>query len=433
MDGVKFRAKHFYDRPVRFMALAGERKVGRHSLLFRIGSCKVLIDPGMNYFGSGNGQVIGHKALNGLTCVFLTHAHIDHIGALLEVTKTYPWVRIYATPATKALAFSVLKMRRSHSENGVQEAVDRIITAEYGQDINIGGNVYARFMPAGHVLGSAAILFTSPEGNYLFTGDFTTEDRGIFQPFQPPPVEVRAMVSEGSFVGLRAPSAWREKERFMAKVKSDMGKGKKVIVAANSLSVFQEYALILPGLQRRGEMPAFPIFFNTGLEPSFNVFFDFYHTLRIAEAGPADPKENYSVYKPLNSGPDPNLLPPFCYFASAASLRGDFPNGFARKVLRAGGTLIVDAKYPESLLRRRLGKPELLAEQFASFGTNNHIREEDLTSLFQEMRPQMMVLVHGMASKLIRYARRFGDQAEVPRLEKEIDLNPTFPRMVLPG
>jgi mRNA degradation ribonuclease J1/J2 len=61
--------------------------------------------------------------------------------------------------------------------------------------------------------------------------------------------------------------------------------------------------------------------------------------------------------------------------------------------------------------------------------TNNHVREDDLTSLCREMQPAQLLMVHGMSSRLIRYARRMGEWASAPRIGEEIDLDPPLPRV----
>lgn len=416
------------DRPIRFSALVGGKNVGRHSLLFRVGSHKMLFDPGLNgngnhHNGNGNGKIAQHPELEGLEHVFLTHAHTDHIGSIVEVMRTHPQARVWATPATRDLTAAVLKMLGKHSPGQIEETAARIDTIDYHQQADLGDGIYASFLPAGHILGSASIMISIPEGNYLFTGDYSPENRGILEPFNLPNHNFKAIITEGSFVGVPAVSANAGREQFLAAIKNGMEAGRQVVVAANPLSVLQEYAMMLPILQHQGRLKPFPIFINEGLKDSFNIYLEYYHTLRLANDLPLSMAENFMLFAPLTKRSEPGIMESFCYFASQGNLKGDFPKDFVRKVLRNGGRMIYDSKYPESLIRRRLNRVEVKEGQVQNIWTNNHISEDSLYQLMFNAFPQRIVLVHGMQTRLNRFARKLGNRALVPEIGQELDLS----------
>ena len=82
---------------------------------------------------------------------FVSHAHSDHTGF---------HKRILCTPATARLM-----QVRLNLDAGTFE------TLTFGQTKAFDG-WSARLLPAGHVLGSAQLLYEDPEGTLLYTGDF---------------------------------------------------------------------------------------------------------------------------------------------------------------------------------------------------------------------------------------------------------------------
>lgn len=82
---------------------------------------------------------------------FVSHAHSDHTGRHR---------RTICTPATARL----MDARMGEGDTGFE-------LLEYGEERSFG-EWSAALLPAGHVLGSAQILFASNEGTLLYTGDF---------------------------------------------------------------------------------------------------------------------------------------------------------------------------------------------------------------------------------------------------------------------
>src|SRR3989344_2319943 len=102
--------------------------------------------------------------------VFVTHAHIDHIGRIPKLFKEGFRGKIYSTPATKELAKIMLednlqllkKTQNKEKYNGESEllfddndlksAMENWEGVEYHEEKNIG-DFKIRLLDAGHVLG----------------------------------------------------------------------------------------------------------------------------------------------------------------------------------------------------------------------------------------------------------------------------------------
>lgn len=131
--------------------------------------------------------------------VLITHAHIDHTGYLPLLYRQGFRGRIYATSATNELCEIMLRdcahiqeadaewMTRKHKRAGI-EPVEPLFTMEdadgvlklfhpchYGQRVEIADGISARFIDAGHLLGSASIEVWLDENGVqkkmVFSGD----------------------------------------------------------------------------------------------------------------------------------------------------------------------------------------------------------------------------------------------------------------------
>lgn len=147
--------------------------------------------------------------------VLLTHAHIDHSGYLPRLVRDGFDGTVYATRATKALLEILLPdsarlqeedaayANRHHyskhkpalplyTEKDAHAALKQIEGVDYDEDVRLGKHLHARFVTAGHILGSSFISVELTEPNcapikVLFSGDIGRYDEPILN--DPAPVD----------------------------------------------------------------------------------------------------------------------------------------------------------------------------------------------------------------------------------------------------
>lgn len=119
--------------------------------------------------------------------LFLTHAHIDHIGRVPELIERGFSGEIICSHATRALLIPMLQDAMSFS-NMAQHQVEKIIKTidefswgfEYRQTFDLKKGVKFRLGCAGHILGSCFIRFELPDGfTIVFSGDLGAKDTPI--------------------------------------------------------------------------------------------------------------------------------------------------------------------------------------------------------------------------------------------------------------
>jgi metallo-beta-lactamase family protein len=193
--------------------------------------------------------------------VFLTHAHIDHIGLLPrliqlgfdgEIICTEPTRRLLLPMLNDAMKFAALP---DQEKSRVVRRIDALSWAfEYGRVFDLKNGIVFKLGRAGHILGSCFIRFECPKGgeSLLFSGDLGSWDRPLLpDPDTPEPADV---VFLESTYGDRLHTDRAERIRRMAGVLDrSLADGGKVYIPAFALGRTQE---ILFDLDRIFSEPA---------------------------------------------------------------------------------------------------------------------------------------------------------------------------------
>src|SRR5215212_7267484 len=144
-EGAATSRIEVYARPrptLSFRALGGAGEVGGSSHLLDFGATRVLVDAGIK--PDGRGPVAPNfEKLNGLDAAVVTHAHLDHCGALPLLVRDRPEVPIYCTPPSAKLIVSALN---DHAAMGgglaggapIHEVKKRLVPIPFGKPVTVG-------------------------------------------------------------------------------------------------------------------------------------------------------------------------------------------------------------------------------------------------------------------------------------------------------
>ena len=150
-----------------------------------------------------------------LDAVLVTHAHLDHTGRLPLLSKGGYTGSIFATQPTLDLAglilrdsakvqyFDVQRVNRKRERAGkalieplydaaqVEQTMERFRAVEFDVPIQVVAGIPARYVEAGHMLGSASIEMTIKEGGksktVVFSGDLGPSGMALIRDAAPPP------------------------------------------------------------------------------------------------------------------------------------------------------------------------------------------------------------------------------------------------------
>ena len=159
-----------------FLALGGSAEIGMNVNLYGCDGKWVMVDLGMTFADPGYPGIdlvlpdleFIEKQSKNLLGIVLTHGHEDHIGAIPYFAGELD-VPLYATPFTAGL------IRRKLAEAGLEDDVElNIIPNEGSFDLGPFG---FRYLPIAHSIAEGnALLIDTPYGKIFHTGDWKLDD-----------------------------------------------------------------------------------------------------------------------------------------------------------------------------------------------------------------------------------------------------------------
>ncbi len=219
-----------------------------------VGRSAVLVDERlMMDYGISPGENLQYP-VNGARpeAVLVSHAHIDHSGAVPNLMDLDP--DVFMTPPTFDLAHMLAKDTLKIAEKGDEiAAYDSIELTKFAHqtrqiDAGIEFNTHgynARFIAAGHIPGAAAIHLSDRENKTLFyTGDINTNDTRLVSGAAEFP-ESDILITESTYFGEEHPPRKEVEQQFIDSVRDTLDIGGNVIIPAFAIGRTQEVLMLL--------------------------------------------------------------------------------------------------------------------------------------------------------------------------------------------
>lgn len=220
------------------------------------GSCHLLQTSGLNLLvdcGMAQGRdrtapmTEWPAAPDAIDCLFLTHAHLDHIGRVPDLIRAGFRGEILCTHATKALIGPMLEDALGFTSFSRDEQAELLAVIdemtwgfEYGETFDLKKGIRFSLGRAGHILGSCWIRFTLPDGeSVVFSGDLGAADTPLLpDPDVPEPCDL--LVLESTYGDRIHEDRTRRIDRLGRILKRRLSDGGKVFIPAFSLGRTQE-------------------------------------------------------------------------------------------------------------------------------------------------------------------------------------------------
>lgn len=279
------------EKIARLVFAGGTGTVTGANYLFEIDGKKILVDCGLTQ---------GVKLADDLNwdpfpydpkeidILFVTHAHIDHVGRIPKLINEGFNGVIYSTLPTRSLALPMMEDTAMILSKNIDFGLDKIYDLEnikkalnlwkgykYYEKFKISDDVEVSFLNAGHILGSAMIKFTYNGKNILFTGDLGNSPSPIL-PDTDKITDIDYMIME-SVYGDRNHEMRDERRKFLEAAIEDNYKRKgTLLIPTFSLERSQELLFELNELVENKRIPVMPIFFDSPLAIKLTEIFKQY-------------------------------------------------------------------------------------------------------------------------------------------------------------
>ncbi|MFA6077969.1 MAG: MBL fold metallo-hydrolase [Candidatus Paceibacterota bacterium] len=258
----------------------GTGEVTGSNFLVEAGGKKILVDCGL-YQGSkiGDARNLNPLLYNAaeVDALFVTHAHIDHIGRIPKLVKDGFRGDIYSTAPTKGISdlslvdsLGVLgkeAKRDNHPviyhEEDVTRAMKQWKTVKYHEPIVIG-DFSVVFRDAGHILGSAMVEITYNGKKILFTGDLGNSPAPLLRDTEAV-TDADYMVIESVYGDRNHESVDERKKRTEQVIEETISSGGVLMIPAFSIERTQDLLLEINNLVENKRIPPISIFLDSPL------------------------------------------------------------------------------------------------------------------------------------------------------------------------
>lgn len=210
--------------------------------------------------------------------LFVTHAHLDHVGRIPKLFNEGFKGKIYSTIPTREIAKLILDdtlriIETEGKEHGhpalftadaVHQSFEHWETVQYEKVVELPGGLSARFLDAGHILGSAMVEFTHNGKKLVFSGDLGNSPSPLL-PDTAQLSNIDYLVTEATY-GDRAHEDLAERANNLKAVIEDTIKNKGVLmIPAFSVERTQDLLLELNDMVEGHQIPEIPIFVDSPL------------------------------------------------------------------------------------------------------------------------------------------------------------------------
>jgi Cft2 family RNA processing exonuclease len=416
-----------YARPrptLSFRALGGAGEVGGSSHLLDFGTTSVLVDAGIK--PDGRGPVAPNFGrLIGLDAAVITHAHLDHCGALPLLVRDRPEVPIYCTPPSSKLIVSALN---DHAAMGgglaggapIHEVRKRLVPVPFGKPITVG-DAKITLTESGHILGAASVLLNSGPATVFHTGDICMENHFSIPSARLPEVrDIDLLIMEATLADQK-PQPFSESIKKMVEVINDTVLESEGTVLIPTYALGQAQEIIL-GLKHYGG--------EYGLDRDVFIYVDG----SVVTTSERLYAEQLGYMKPYLQHTDPReiffseniravanddeareriLSNPCAIIASPVTMQGGASAFYRKRLEKSAKNAVILPSNAASAYgtHRAAGEEAQWRIERVSFAA--HCTQDELLGITEKLSPHQIILIHGSKRRISDLAFRLAPNYKI--------------------
>jgi metallo-beta-lactamase family protein len=422
------------------------RTVTGSMFLIEHNSKKILVECGLHQGRRSESEEINKNFPfdpKSIDMVIISHAHIDHSGNLPNLVKQGYNRDIISTDATRDLLDLMLrdsghihekdieylnkKLKKKneplkeplYTVRDAEHAIEHIKGISYYKTINIDNDLKFSFIEAGHILGSAQILFELKGKKILFTGDLGREHMPVIR--NPDRVgDVEILITETTYGDRSHKNIQMSQDELKRIIEETRGKKGNLVVPSFSVGRTQELLFDIFNLQKDDRIPKIGIYVDSPLSSNATDVFKNHPECYDKEMmelfnnnqNPFE-FENLHYITEVEDSKMLNMLkkPSIIISSSGMCEAGRILHHLKHNITDKKNTILITGFMAENTLGRRIADHEkrvrIFSEEFqvrADVYIMNeysaHADKNDLMRHVKETTPEKIFLVHGESSQM---------------------------------
>ncbi|RYR44189.1 hypothetical protein Ahy_A08g040566 isoform C [Arachis hypogaea] len=443
---------------IETLVLGAGQEVGKSCVVVNINGKRIMFDCGMHMGVSDHRRYPNFSLISptgdfdtALSCIIITHFHLDHLGALVYFTEVCGFHGpIYMTYPTKALAplmledyRKVLVERRGEEEqfnsDHIAECMKKVIAVDLRQTIQVDKDLQIRAYYAGHftlfeyltlilkVLGAAMFHAKVGDSEMVYTGDYNmTPDRHLGAA-QIDRLRLDLLITESTYGTTIRDSKYAREREFLDAVHKCVSAGGKVLIPTFGLGRAQELCILMDDYWERMNLKV-PIYFSAGLTKQANVYYKMlinWTSQKIKDSYPTnnafDFKNVCKYERSVLDTPGPCVL-----FASPGMISGGLSLEVFKRWAPFENTLVALPGYclPGTVGHVLMSKPPKIELdpntkidvrcQVHQLAFSPHTDSKGIMDLIKFLSPKHVILVHGEKPKMVSLKEKIHSEMGIP-------------------
>lgn len=274
-------------------------EIGSNSYHLTLGDIGVVLDAGMHPKQMGLNAIPQYHLLaeDSVDAVFVSHAHLDHLGTLPVLQRMQSRAKVFMTPEVVDLGDALLHNSVNvMTSQGNELSIEGYPLFTHSELDEMGqvwqGRGYRRpfeplwdrdlkvtFRDAGHVLGSAGILLEGAGKRIFYTGDVQFSDQSLIQGADFADLgPLDALVVETTRGATPNPEGFdrgNEVTRLIEDMNVTLDRNGSVLIPVFAMGKTQEVLTMIQNAKEAGTMPDVPVTIG-GLSTKMTAIYDRY-------------------------------------------------------------------------------------------------------------------------------------------------------------
>ncbi len=391
---------------LKVRVLGAAREVGGSCISVETANCKVALDYGIKL------DEVTDEYPKNFDAVLISHAHLDHSGSLLRLSKTRRTQFILGPKITRDITAELLKDMikiqdsKGNPETYSDQTVDKIKASWHvGESMTLPG-MEISLHPAGHVVGAKMTEIRSEGKTLLYTGDFCLHDSEILDgcnvDFLPQNPDV--LIAESTYGGKIRPPREQVIDQFLNQLGNTIKKRGNILIPTFAFHRSQEMAKRIDQAMADGILPRYNVYAISNLANRITEHFNanrhlFSEKIQQQER-PFEYKHIRNVEKTTEID-EPAIAictPGFGHAGASLSLLQQWAEGEENVIILTSGYLPLDSPLriaKEKRYFREEGEKIPIQAQVKTIELSGHADQLELVELVTRLKPKRTFLIHG--------------------------------------